>query len=64
LQEADARALLPLRPDVLGFRGALCGGGQRGDALQRHRVDMMRALILQSEGMGRAADYALIAEEG
>ncbi len=51
LQEADARALLPLRPDVLGFRGALCGGGQRGDALQRHRVDMMRALIPQSVGV-------------
>ena len=47
LQEADARALLPLRPDVMGFRGALCGGGRRGDTLESRRVAMMRALIPQ-----------------
>jgi (5-formylfuran-3-yl)methyl phosphate synthase len=45
LSEADAGALLPLRPDVLGFRGALCASGSRGERLEIHRVKAMRRLI-------------------
>jgi uncharacterized protein (UPF0264 family) len=33
LSEHDARLLLPLRPDYLGFRGALCVGGRRSDTV-------------------------------
>jgi uncharacterized protein (UPF0264 family) len=64
LREADARALLPLRPDVLGFRGALCGLGRRGGALQAERVRMMRALIPQAGAVNEAASDALLAGEG
>jgi uncharacterized protein (UPF0264 family) len=45
LREADAVALLPLRPDVLGFRGALCAAGARGERLEIQRVKAMRQLI-------------------
>ena len=45
LTQADARALLPLRPDLIGFRGALCEGGARGEALAPERVAAMRRLI-------------------
>jgi uncharacterized protein (UPF0264 family) len=45
LKPADARALLPLAPDVLGFRGALCHDGARGEALAPERVTAMRNLI-------------------
>jgi (5-formylfuran-3-yl)methyl phosphate synthase len=49
LSEADARALLSLRPDVLGFRGALCTQGARTGALDGHRVAAMRRLMRQEE---------------
>jgi len=49
LQEADAPALLPLRPDVLGFRGALCEG-KRSAALSLARVQAMRSLIPLANG--------------
>jgi uncharacterized protein (UPF0264 family) len=45
LREADAIDLLPLRPDVLGFRGALCASGARADRLDGERVAAMRRLI-------------------
>jgi (5-formylfuran-3-yl)methyl phosphate synthase len=45
LREADAIDLLTLRPDVLGFRGALCAGGARADRLDGQRVAAMRRLI-------------------
>lgn len=45
LRETDASALRPLRPDVLGFRGALCSGGARAQALEIERVKAMRRLI-------------------
>jgi dihydroneopterin aldolase len=64
LQQADARALAPLRPDVLGFRGALCGSGERSGALQAERVRSMRALIPRAGGVNEAASDALLAEEG
>jgi (5-formylfuran-3-yl)methyl phosphate synthase len=45
LTREDASALLPLRPDVLGFRGALCSGGSRAQSLDAARIRAMRALI-------------------
>jgi (5-formylfuran-3-yl)methyl phosphate synthase len=64
LREEDARALLPLRPDVMGFRGALCGGGRRGEMLDAGRMAAMRALIPQGPGSNDATHGALMAEEG
>jgi (5-formylfuran-3-yl)methyl phosphate synthase len=64
LQEADARALLPLRPDVLGFRGALCATGRRGGRLDTRRVAAMRSLIPHTSGRERVADRAMMGEEG
>ncbi len=61
LDAQDARALLPLRPDVLGFRGALCGGGSRMDTLDGTRVLSMRAIISQSEGREEQPDRAAVA---
>lgn len=37
--------LLTLEPDVLGFRGALCRGGRRGQALDPLACRQIRALI-------------------
>jgi (5-formylfuran-3-yl)methyl phosphate synthase len=59
----DAPLLMPLGPDVLGFRGALCGGGERAEMLDRSRVSMMRAIISQSLQPERAAGRASVAED-
>lgn len=53
LRAEDVAALLPLRPDVLGFRGALCGGAQRAGALDPSRVAAMRGLIPRPALTGR-----------
>ena len=45
LTRDDASALLPLRPDVLGFRGALCSGASRTQSLDAACVRAMRTLI-------------------
>ncbi len=42
---ADVPALLALRPDYLGFRGALCAGSTRTRALDRRAVERVRATI-------------------
>jgi (5-formylfuran-3-yl)methyl phosphate synthase len=47
LRTEDAEALLRLAPDVLGFRGALCTNGERGQTLDRQRVTEMRQLMRQ-----------------
>lgn len=47
LRMDDAEALLPLAPDVLGFRGALCANGERGQTLDMQRVTVMRRLLRQ-----------------
>jgi uncharacterized protein (UPF0264 family) len=64
LREDDVRALLPLRPDVMGFRGALCGGGRRGEMLDAGRIAAMRALMRRDAGLDDAPHRALMAEEG
>jgi uncharacterized protein (UPF0264 family) len=61
----DVPALLPLRPDVLGFRGALCAGASRTQRLDGQRVRAIRALIPQEPGRNEQANGRLaMAEEG
>lgn len=45
LTETDARSLLPLQPDYLGFRGALCAGARRGGRLDPRAVSIIRNLL-------------------
>jgi uncharacterized protein (UPF0264 family) len=45
LSAADARLLLPLGPDYLGFRGALCEGGRRDQEIDAQAVTRIRDLV-------------------
>ena len=45
LRLADIPALLPLGPDYLGFRGALCDSGQRARTLDPERLRAVREAI-------------------
>jgi (5-formylfuran-3-yl)methyl phosphate synthase len=45
LEQPDVPRLVALDPDFLGFRGALCGAGNRSNALDRDAVSGIRALI-------------------
>ncbi|MGE0212995.1 MAG: (5-formylfuran-3-yl)methyl phosphate synthase [Parvibaculaceae bacterium] len=63
LEAPDVARLLPLGPDILGFRGALCGAGDRRFALDADRVAAIRALIPeQHELSSQPADYRLLAD--
>ena len=42
LGAAEAAALAPLGPDYLGFRGALCGGGDRSGRFEASRLERIR----------------------
>jgi dihydroneopterin aldolase len=42
---ADIPGLLPLKPDYLGFRSALCLQQERGHAIDRQAVEKVRRLI-------------------
>lgn len=64
LARKDAAALLPLQPDVLGFRGALCSGASRTQSLDGGRVRAMRALISQGPDVNDADGRLAMAEEG
>jgi (5-formylfuran-3-yl)methyl phosphate synthase len=64
LSREDATALLPLRPDVLGFRGALCANASRAGEIDGQRVSAMRALIRQGPNMNQAAHALETAGEG
>lgn len=44
LQAHDIPALLPLKPDFLGFRGAICETGQRSARVSRDAAEAIRAL--------------------
>jgi len=48
LEAPDAPRLLVLRPDILGFRGALCDGGDRRNTLSPPAVTLIRELILRA----------------
>jgi uncharacterized protein (UPF0264 family) len=45
LRIADIGALLPLAPDYLGFRGALCRDDVRGARIDRQRIAAVRGAI-------------------
>jgi len=49
LRTKHVESLLALRPDLLGFRGALCRDGARGASLDRAACEVMRGLIPASE---------------
>ncbi|HZP10116.1 (5-formylfuran-3-yl)methyl phosphate synthase [Methyloceanibacter sp.] len=56
LQAPDVPRLLPLKPDLIGFRGALCRNGARGARLDAGACAAIRALIPQEErGFATAA---------
>ena len=45
LQHLDIERILPLTPDYLGFRGALCQQGQRNNEIDPAAVEQIRSLI-------------------
>ena len=63
LEPPDIPRLLVLAPDLLGFRGALCGPGGRTASLDLARVQAVRGLIPKtgSRREASAADYRLLA---
>ena len=69
LELPDIPRLLPLWPDFLGFRGALCGENGRGGRIDAEAVRRVRELIPRSEGSASAAkvvsraDYRLLAAQ-
>lgn len=66
LEPPDIPRLLVLGPDLLGFRGALCGSGGRTATLELGCVRAVRGLI-PAEGGGpetRSVDYRLLATRG
>ena len=44
-KRGTCRAFVALEPDLLGFRGALCHGGDRARPLDPERLAAIRALI-------------------
>ncbi|WP_395665455.1 (5-formylfuran-3-yl)methyl phosphate synthase [Methylocella sp.] len=64
LEPPDAPRLLPLRPDYLGFRGALCQGGDRAGPLDPAAFAMIRDLIPLGEeatdGPAGGVDWRLL----
>jgi FolB domain-containing protein len=66
LEAPDIPRLLVLAPDLLGFRGALCGSGGRTAALDLGRTQAVRGLIPpEDSGQGpRDVDYRLLAARG
>jgi FolB domain-containing protein len=68
LETPDIPRLLQLEPDVLGFRGALCAGHDRTQALVAEQVRLIRDLIPRDPRSPAAAsaevDYRLLAARG
>jgi len=54
LRKTDIPSLLPLAPDYLGFRGALCAGSRRTDRLDEDAVREIRTLVT-----ARSFDHAV-----
>jgi uncharacterized protein (UPF0264 family) len=52
LRSGDVETLLPLAPDYLGFRGALCVGSRRTERLDEDAVREIRRLVV-----ARSFDY-------
>jgi dihydroneopterin aldolase len=71
LEPPDIPRLLPLAPDFLGFRGALCRGGDRTAPLDPAAFRLVRELIPPEPGAARGGgsaattvDYRLLAARG
>ena len=68
LETPDIPRLLQLEPDVLGFRGALCAGHDRTQALVPDQVRLVRDLIPRDPRSPATAsaevDYRLLAARG
>jgi (5-formylfuran-3-yl)methyl phosphate synthase len=65
LETPDIPRLLVLAPDLLGFRGALCGEGGRTSALELGRVQAVRGLIPPEDPQAVCdVDYRLLAARG
>lgn len=65
LETPDVPRLLPLGPDFLGFRGALCGGTGRAGRIDPQAVAHIRALIPDARRAGaETVDYRLLAARG
>ncbi len=71
LEIPDIPRLLPLSPDLLGFRGALCVGQRRDGPVSAASVRLVRGLIPLDErsaafqGLGaETVDYRLLAARG
>lgn len=71
LEAPDIPRLLPLAPDYLGFRGALCAGGDRTARIDPAAFQMVRDLIPPASGMVHDSasaeapiDYRLLAARG
>ena len=66
LEAPDAPRLLVLRPDVLGFRGALCEAGDRRNTLAADAVTLIRDLIPREQApsapasRGREVDHVFV----
>src|SRR5690606_30415960 len=62
LEAPDVPRLLPLQPDFLGFRSALCGTAGREGGIEEEAVKRIRALIPLEEASNGAAqpDYRLL----
>lgn len=54
LTAADVATLMPMKPDYLGFRGALCCGGRRTDRLDESRIRQIAALFRKTGACLRA----------
>lgn len=65
LEEPDVPRLLSLKPDFLGFRGALCEAGHREAGIDMLAVTAIRRLIPQerAETQGKV-DYRLLSSRG
>ena len=48
LKASDVPRLRELAPDIVGFRGAACGGGLREGTLDREAVQRLRELVAQA----------------
>ncbi len=59
LEAPDVPRLLPLHPDALGFRGALCHGRAREAEIDRASVRLIRDLIPSEADHSRAGDDPL-----
>lgn len=66
LEAPDVPRLLPLGPDLLGFRGALCTRHDRQAALDPAAVQAIRSLVPREHPAGDAGnvDYRLLSARG